>query len=395
MLLVTYLFFAWRDLAAWHFSDTGDREGLERAGRLEPGNAEFNFRLGRYWLFLQQDAARARPLLRRATELNGHEARYWLDLALAERALGDSAAAHAAIEQALRLEPRTPEVLWEAGNALLATGETRAALVQFHDVIAYSPDLGDAAMDVSWRATHDARAIVELALPAEPVPHLKFLSTLLAQDDAANAALVWEHLVGLRKPFNLSQAFPYVDYLLRRGDGAAARAAWRDLDTVNPSFAAYQPGDNLIVNGGFEMDLLNTGFDWRYQKQVHVVATIVTDEVHGGARSLQLQFEGSDVNDTGLAQAVVLEAGNDYALGCYARTQNVEGGGALRFEVRGPENAVPWQSDPIPLSPTWQASRAVVHAGASGIYQLRLVRVPSGTLYRGTVWIDDVTLVRK
>src|SRR3954447_9935758 len=69
------------DCAASYFADKLDPINVQRAIRLEPQNAEYQFRLGHYYSLVDRDPAAAVKTLEIATSLNPHKSRYWLELA--------------------------------------------------------------------------------------------------------------------------------------------------------------------------------------------------------------------------------------------------------------------------------------------------------------------------
>ena len=77
-------------------------EALARAARLEPGNADHWYFLGRYWQlnFDQPDLPLAISYYQRALALDPRRAGIWMDLADAHEELGDTAQAREAFELA-------------------------------------------------------------------------------------------------------------------------------------------------------------------------------------------------------------------------------------------------------------------------------------------------------
>src|SRR5271165_633594 len=101
VLAASYLALTAAQFLAAHFSTYSDPVHLRRAVWLDPGNADYHYRLGRYQLLADQSPQEAIPWLQSATSLNPHSARYWLDLAIARQSLGDIASERPALERAL------------------------------------------------------------------------------------------------------------------------------------------------------------------------------------------------------------------------------------------------------------------------------------------------------
>ena len=171
---------------------------------------------------------------------------------------------------AVEADPTTPHVAWEAANFFLVQGDRERALRHFRVVLANDPEMVDPALQLCWRATGDANQILDQALPRRPDLYLSFLRLLVSKQEVAAAENVWGHLIGLQQTFPTKLAFPYFRLLIAKQEVAAAQAAWQQLASVNPSLQAYLPSrENLIVNGGFEENVLNGGFDWWDEANPH------------------------------------------------------------------------------------------------------------------------------
>src|SRR5438309_6364647 len=105
LLVLACLGFALTDyLAAW-FSEKTDLISLQRAVRLQPWNAEYRDRLGRYFFFQENSADDSVQSYLSAVSLNPHQARYWIDLANAYRVHGSAPAMEDAVDHAARADP--------------------------------------------------------------------------------------------------------------------------------------------------------------------------------------------------------------------------------------------------------------------------------------------------
>src|SRR5579864_3323290 len=89
IVCLVYLGFAARLFVASLLGDKVDLVSLQRAVRLDPGNADYRDYLGRYDALVARDPAAAIEPYRAAVQLNPHSARYWFDLASAYQVLGD------------------------------------------------------------------------------------------------------------------------------------------------------------------------------------------------------------------------------------------------------------------------------------------------------------------
>src|ERR1700693_2695314 len=305
ILVGLYLLLGLRTYLASHLAATPDLSNLNKAIRLEPSNAEYRELLGRNLALSGASLDEAISDYRTAIHLNPYEARYWLDLAGAYQVAGRTREQEESVGHAVEADPTTPHVAWEAANFFLVQGDREKALRHFRVVLANDPEMVDSALQLCWRATGDANQILDQALPPRPDLYLSFLRLLVSKQEVAAAENVWNHLIGLQQTFPTKLAFPYFRLLIAKQEVAAAQAAWQQLASVNPSLQAYLPTrENLIVNGGFEENVLNGGFDWWYDSSPHASLAIDTSEFHGGTRSLSVTFDGQNAPEARIVQFI-------------------------------------------------------------------------------------------
>ncbi|HXZ27006.1 MAG TPA: hypothetical protein VEG08_03295 [Terriglobales bacterium] len=393
-LCSAYVYVAGRDYAASRLAGSRTAAGLEAASRLEPGDASYADLLGRHYFYATLEVPRAVREFQQATSLNPGVAQYWMDLALAYSASGETAQERAAVERALAADPTTPEVAWDAANFYFALGETAAGLAQLRLVFQYQPWAELDGMQLAWRATRDPARIVRDALPDDPEVRLAFLKFLLQQNEPGAAAQVWDQVSAAGRPFDAKLALPYAQYLLDQKQVDAAQQVWRELAGVDRSFAAYLPSSELAVNGGFEHEMLNTGFDWRYQPVAHVSLAIDSSEAHGGEHALMIGFDGGPVREVGLWQLVPVRPGTTYDLSVWSQAREWAGVGGLRVAVEDAFDHTPCGSGEL-LATTagWrQSSFSFTTPPQTRLVMVKLVRDPAGEVLAGRFWLDDVSL---
>src|SRR6266567_6520476 len=151
-------------LAAYFFSRPNETH-LLLAARLDPGNAEYRYSMGRFELLANQSPQNALPWLRAATELNPNLARYWLDLAITHQLLGNDDSEVKALQRGLAAEPHSSSIAWQAANLYLAQGSTDAALRQYRIVMENDPSLTPQAINISWKIRPDIDSLLDSAVP--------------------------------------------------------------------------------------------------------------------------------------------------------------------------------------------------------------------------------------
>jgi tetratricopeptide (TPR) repeat protein len=397
VLSLVYLLLAGRLLLGSLFGDQAEFANLQRAARIDPWDADYRYHLGRYYALVARDPAAAIEPYRAAVALNPFSARYWFDLASAYQVLGDISNQSIALEHAIRADPTTPDVAWEAGNFYLVQGEDEKALREFRVVLQYEPTLADPAIQFCWRIKPDVDALLRDVVPARSEAYIAFLELLMRKEETAGTAKVWAALVATPQAFDLRYANEYLKYLLNHKDVDQARLVWQQ---AAPRFglSAYLPsGRNLIVNGDFSLDVLNGGFDWQYEKQQSVTLTLDPSDFHSGHRSLMITFDGPGVVDAGIRQFIAVQPNTSYDFSAYYKNGEIEGAGGPHFTIQDAYTRdVLYDSDELKEAGFWKSATGNFTTGAdTKLVILHVRRLPEGSPIRGKLWVDDFRLVPK
>jgi hypothetical protein len=235
------------------------------------------------------------------------------------------------------------------------------------------------------------------ALPRRTDLYLSFLRLLVLKQEVVAAENAWDHLIGLRQPFPPKLAFPYFQLLLAKQEVTAVNTAWQQLAQVDKEIQPYLPSrENLIVNGGFEENLLNGGFDWWYDSNPHAALALDTDRFYGGTRSLSVTFDGRNAPDAGIAQLIPVKPDTDYEFSAESRTQDIDSASGPRFAITDAYTitvSYVLTDDLLGTNP-WHRQQARFHTGpGTNLLLLKVIRQPAAPLIRGKLWIDDVRLV--
>jgi tetratricopeptide (TPR) repeat protein len=330
--------------------------------------------------------------------LNPYEARYWLELAGAYQVAGRIGEQAQSVEQAVQADPTTPHVAWEAANLFLVLGDLTKALHYFRVVLANDSDAVDSALQLCWRASGNTNQIVDQALPRRPDLYLSFLRLLVSKQQVAPAEITWDRLIGLHQTFPTELAFPYFQLLIAKQEVAAAKTAWLQLTQIDGALQRYLPSaENLIVNGGFEENLLNGGFDWWYESKSHVGLAIDTSVFHNGTRSLAVTFDGQSASEAGISQFIPVKPDTDYEFSADSRSEDIESASGPRFAIADAyTNSSYVLTDDVLGTNPWRLQQARFHTGPNtNLLLLTIIRQPAGPLIRGKLWIDDLRLVGK
>jgi tetratricopeptide (TPR) repeat protein len=395
-LLTPYSVIAWSRYRVARIAMKRDRDSLQRAVDLQPGDATYQERLGRYLLFVDQDAAAAKAHYKLAAALNPYSARTWLGLAQSDLILGNSAEALAAVQRALDADPHTPSVAWESGNLFLALGETQRALQQFRYTLATDPQMLGEGLQLIRRMESPAEA-AKVAFPPDPLVYVTFINMLLQSKDINGAKQVWPELLALNKPFDPKLSFYYLSALIGSGDLDSAAQAWTDLEKISPAVARLRRDGNLIHNASFEYPVLNGGFDWLLPGTSHPDPLLQNDisNAHEGSHSLMASFHDTRPGEVGIHQLLILDPNSRFRFTGYIRA-DLETANGLRFVIIDASSQKRVLETPEVIDGMrWiQLSGEFKTGPEKHLYYLLIERTGT-TLVRGNAWIDDLQLVKE
>jgi len=375
---------------------------LVRAARLEPENADYWHRLGRY---RQLDAEHADlPLAisyyQRAVQLDPRTALYWLDLAGAYEMAGEAAQARQALETAQSAYPISAEVAWRYGNFLLRRNEFSEAFAEIRRAVATDPKLAALAISRCWRASGDMDRVLKEAVPARAGVYLPALEFFVSEEETDAAMAVWKHLLELKPSLELRRAFPLVEELIRHDRVGEARTVWREaLHGAGQPAPDDAKDGSLVYDGGFERDFAGGGFGWRQTDASGARFDFDTETRRSGARSLRITFDGAANIEFGhLLQLVPVAPQTHYTFSAYLRTEALSTNSGIRFRVFDPRHSGEINlvtAELLKTNPWTRQEYDVLTGPQTHLLGVQLVRAPSQKLdnkLSGTVWVDDVAL---
>ncbi len=389
-----YVFLTVKIFVASVFADQPELASVQRAARLDPGNAEYRDQLGRYYALVANNPAAAIEPYKAAVQLNPRSSRYWFDLASTYQVLGDTSNQSLALEHAIAADPTTPDVAWEAANLYLVQGENEKAAREFRVVLENDADLANPAMRLCWRINPNVDSLLRDVVPARSSAYIAFLDLLMAKQETAATAKVWAALIGTPEPFELRRVFDYFQYLLNQKDVDEARLVWQQAAHRFGLSSYLATSNNLIVNGDFSLDVLNGGFDWQYQKQGSVSLTLDPGNFHEGRRSLLIAFDGPGVVDAGIRQFIAVHPGTPYQFSAYYKNGEIEGAGGPHFTIQDAYNqTVLYDSDELKEAGFWKSVTGEFTTGEDcRLVVLHIRRLPEGSPIRGKLWVDNFRL---
>jgi hypothetical protein len=384
-----------RTWAAWQLSRRPTLSALKTAVMLDRGNPTLHERLGMAYLSDSFDQESASRELETATRLNPHSATSWLELATVRQGMGDDQKAVDALDHAVAADPHSAIVAWYAASFWTVRNAVPKAIPFCHSILEShdSSNLPD-ALRLCWHATGGNPAAMSQLLPPDPDTYLLLIQQLVGSGAMQPAAAMWARLLALNKPIPLPAALPFVQQLIADREVPAAASTWREIGARDAGFAPYMPGADLVVNPGFELDMLNGGFDWQFEPHAGVKVAVDTSVMHSGRRSLLLVFHSSDDDDPGVGQVVAVVPHTTYELNGYMRTEELIGVSGLMFAVRDAydKTVLASTSDLYGVN-GWQLLRCRFTTGADqNAVRISLRHTAEGAALTGKAWIDDITL---
>lgn len=397
VVAIAYVGLSASRVAASFFGSRAELSSLKLAAWLDPGEPEYRYHLGRYYDFVARDPFSAVDQYKAAVQINPHSARYWLDLASSYQILGDTSRQTDALEHAIQADAMTPDVAWEAANFYLVQGENQKALREFSVVIANDSSLQAAALQFCWRIQPDVDTLLRNVIPARADAYTNFLNQLMTQQETAGAEKVWNALMQTKDSFEPKYASSYILYLVKHKEVDTAVLTWQQT-AQRFGYSSYLPSSrNLVVNGDFNLPLLNGGFDWQYQKQSSVSLTLDPSDFHAGSRSLQIAFDGPGIVDAGIYQFIAVQPSTTYDFTAYYKTGEFDGAGGPHFTVQDMySQAIYYESEELKDADFWKLATGEFTTGLDcKLVVLHIRRLPSGSPMRGKLWVDDFHITKK
>ncbi len=385
-----------------HYAVSSDFKNWERASRIEPENAEIWYKLARFRQldFDNADIPLAISYYRRAIQLNAASPYYKLDLAGALEMAGNMGEADTNFRAAQAAYPISAEVSWKYGNFLLRQNRLPEAYSEIHRALAVDASLIPLAVSRVWHSDPDIHLLLDQVLPDTPVAYSQALAFLVDAQDPTASLEVWRRLIAKDPHTEWKWAYVLTDMLVNKEKFEEAGAVWRQAVDLNPGFAPAYAGNSLVYDGGFERDVSGGGFGWRQKNVGGADFDFDMNEKHSGSRSARLIFDGTrNLAYQDLFQYVLVSPATRYRFLGFLRTDQISSESGMRFEILDPKDQqhldvlTPNETGTLP----WTPEQVDFTTGPqSHVILIRLARRPSERLdnkLRGTVWIDDLSIV--
>jgi tetratricopeptide (TPR) repeat protein len=395
-------FFGMRSAWASHAAGLGTVAGIQRATRLEPGNAEYWYLLGRYWQFNLEgpDSRKAINAYRNALSFDPHSAETYIDLATAYEGIDDIPDARENFLKAKKAYPLSAGVSWRVGNFFLRQGEMDEAFTQIRESVVADRARGAEAFSRCLRVEPNLKTVLDRAIPGDPVVYLDIIRDLSEEGHTTESLIVWDRLVAMSPSIPLTEIYPIINLLRAKKDFTEASRVWKQGVAMAGLDHLGDPPASLVWDGGFESGLRNFGYSWFYEQKIRTVQVgLDQKEKHSGKQSLRLTFDGtSDVTFDDVCHAVTVSPLTSYKFSAWVQTRDLTTDQGLRFRLQSSGHSSTLEFTPeIHGTHEWTEITAPWTSDAdANEAQICIARLPSDqkdNRIRGSAWVDDVSLI--
>ncbi len=397
--LACHIVSQWRGF--YPYEENLSPEGFLKAIRFDPTNPDPYYRLGIFyqWEIRNLDLHKSLHYLRKAIERNPLEQEYWLSLAKAFQRLGDSKAAEEAMEKAIRVFPTHYRGRWTAGTLFLRQGQYEKALPHFSYILAHYPNQSSMVYDIWRKVAKDHNYLLAHLVPQDPFSLSQYLSYLYEAADKDMAQKVWEARASLGYKADRVETLRYVDFLISRGDLAAAYGIYKNK--LQEEGLPVPSGGNLIINGGFEKEkFLGGGFDWKIGAVPGAEIACDKAVAFEGKHSLRIVFNGKEnLEFHHVYQFMALRPNCDYLLKAHIKTKGVTTKSGIKISIAGIGQDFLATSEPLTGDNEWKELAVPFRTPSQsqgGVVGIRRDKTDKFDRFiAGTVWVDNVRLMEK
>lgn len=305
--------------------EQGDLRSLDQALALDSGNAAL-------WLqravLLEQSGQNGTTSLQRAAELNGKDAKIWIQSGLDAEARQDFPKAEQYLLEAERVS-RLFSPRWTLANFYFRRGNREGFWKYARAALSLEPRDPAALFQLCWNMSQDANEILQRGIPPQLSVSRQYVRFLLNENRlvaAASAVPLIERHVG---PEELDVLLETSDVFVKYGMTEAALGSWN-------SVCAHRQQDCEVLDAAVGGRLTETslrssvrgrGFAWRTSTETGTATSTAPD-------TTAVYFSGQQPeNVESLWRYLPAVPGNRYRLQFESRTSGIPAGADLRWRV--------------------------------------------------------------
>jgi hypothetical protein len=305
---------------------------------------------------------------------------HWSDLGDALLNAGESEKASACFRRALALAPRDPQIRLRAANFCFRTGDAAQALRLDSAVLRQTPEYDGAIFLYYLRLGGELGRVLDDGIGADPRAAGEFYRFLAGRDtgDASRVDRTWQWMEQrgfVTRPLAIERA----SWLLARNRPAEASASW----------LRYVSSGARITDPGFEEQATGAAFGWHVDPCPGVEIAFDEHVAHSGHRSLRIRFDSAENLDFHhVWQNVWLTPGR-YRLSAWIRTAGLTTDEGIGLRIESAKTAA------LTGAAGWTEVSAELTIPAARLARVEVFRKRSLKFEgrpRGSAWVDDVEL---
>lgn len=379
---------------AEYIGSKDDPKGLERALTIVPENARYYYLLGLQRYDNNDPDGSIRYFLK-SLRLNPTDSKAWLELARSFIEKGNNDKASYALMRAIRMDGKSPDVIWEAGLLSLMNGNNEDASRLLRRYLSMMPSEQDKLYSILFTIGADSDFIIRSLLPNQYEFYKRYLYFLIRNRLTKEAIDLWPLIRDMDPERELY--IRYCDFLIQSGYAEKATDLWEDF--IKRFEIKKEGTDNIIWNGDFEYKPEGGCFDWRIGKSEGVKVFIDRDISRTGESSLTINFNGQTNPDISVASQVVsVKQGKRYRVTSYVRTENITTKNGVFMYINGHNCGLSYlRTEPLIGTNLWKRLdiEFKVPFGCDAV-QVGIRRERSEKFdnkISGDAWIDSISMV--
>ena len=377
-----------------------NEKGFLSAVSYDGRNATYHYLLGRFYHYQSEnpDLNNAISYYRESVRLCPLQGGCWLDLSKAYQITGRIKDAENAMERALRLNPKNPAVMWEAGVFYLINGNVDSAVTTLREVVLLKPEKQEEVYDMLWKLPLDSQYILKKFLPHSYPYYKRYLFYLISAERVKESNDLWKMMKEVTEEDEVF--LKYTDFLISKHSYDEAETIWKDFIGKRVT-GKIEDQPSLLWNGSFEFKMLNGGFDWKIGEAEGVSIFLDNDTHIRGGRSLGFTFDGKhNPGITVASQMVRVIPKAKYLLRGYVKTDSLTTTNGVFFSVEGHNcKGMYKKSDVITGNNFWREVAVEFETPPDcSALSVNIRREKSDKLDNkigGTAWVDGISLNQK
>ncbi len=360
---------------------------LEWDCRFDPLSYRWPFLLAAAWK-AEGEYEKAERYLKRSIFLNPLDPSAWIALSdvFLEKGLKEEALHF--LENSIFLDSTSAYVRWRVLLRLMTYGTSRTSPMvknQIAQLIYLEPSKRDKLFELARMVSGSDN--IDSYVPNDRDSWRAYLVWQLRRGDPSHVKAMWESMKG--KGWTDERLFRYtVNGLIAKKRCEDAWSIWRE----------WFSQDGPIHNGGFEKDIVNCGFGWRWNPHIEGLKSWGYSRSYKveGRRSFFMEFDGDHNPYVGYPrQLVFIDKPGRYRLSVFIRTEDVTGATGFSVEVWG--KGFRARSEEVKGYTPWKLVNLEFCVREIGVIWVAFIRRKTKKLNKflgGNIWIDQVTLER-